>query len=396
MSRSAGFIFSFVVMLGLYAGIHYYFWNRLVRATSLPGPWPATLSTLLVGLAISVPIAFLVARFLNLPGADALMWPAFAWTGMSLFLLLGLLSIDAVHILVAGGFKLAGSEVLVDPERRLWFSRLLAGGAAASSAVLGGYSIQRALAGPKLKTQELALPRWPRSLDGLRIAQLSDLHIGRTIGRSYVEDVVRRTNALEPDLIVITGDLVDGTPENLDHAAAPIGELRARLGVFFVTGNHDHYSGVEPWIAWLRQRGITVLRNQHVTLGEGEAAFDLAGVDDRYFSSDLDRALAGRDTRKPVVLLSHQPQEFSAAVAQGVDLQLSGHTHGGQIFPFTLFAGWIFRWVAGPYRVRDSQLYVSRGSGYVGPPMRLGAPSEIAELTLRSTDADSTAVPAMS
>jgi len=260
----------------------------------------------------------------------------------------------------------------------------VAGGATVIAAGLSGYAIHSAVAGPGLRRLKVALARLPQALHGFKIVQLSDLHVGRTIGRAYVEEVVRQVQEQEPDLIAITGDLFDGSPAQLAEAVAPIAELTAPHGVFFVTGNHDHYSGVEPWLAWLRRRGVRVLRNERVQIGTEAASFDLAGVDDSYFSADVARALEGQDPRRELVLLAHQPQEVKNAVEHRVGLQLSGHTHGGQIFPFTLFAKRLFHWVAGLYQIGETQLYVSRGTGYVGPPMRLGAPSEITCIELQA------------
>lgn len=388
MSRSAGFIIWFGVAFAIYAGAHYYTWARLIRAAALPAPWHLTLSVLIVALSISVPLAFLLMRLMGWSGSGVLLWPAFGWLGLLLFLLLILVGVDVTRGIAMIAIKLTGSEALADPARRLFLSRTIAVGATALAAGLAGLSIYSAVAGPRLRRQRVTLARWPRALDGYTIAQLSDLHIGRTIGRSYVADVVRQINALSPDLIAITGDLVDGSPQRLGDAVAPVAELRARHGVFFVTGNHDHYSGVEPWLTWLRQRDIRVLRNERVRVGDGEDGFDLAGVDDSYFGADVERALADRDPQRAVVLLAHQPQEIRSAAKLGVGLQLSGHTHGGQIWPFTWFARGLFRFVAGLFRVGETQLYVSRGSGYVGPPMRLGAPSEITLIELRSPSAD--------
>ncbi|MCG8591894.1 MAG: metallophosphoesterase, partial [Proteobacteria bacterium] len=171
--------------------------------------------------------------------------------------------------------------------------------------------------------------------------------------------------------------------------------LRARLGVFFVTGNHDHYSGARAWATLAGELGMRVLRNEHVEIGSGADAFALAGVDDHRAGllpgdsggEDLDAALAGIRPELPVILLAHDPSTFKRAHARGIALQLSGHTHGGQIWPFRYLVRLAIPFVAGLYRRANAWLYVSRGTGFWGPPMRLGAPAEITELTLRSPDA---------
>jgi predicted MPP superfamily phosphohydrolase len=226
-----------------------------------------------------------------------------------------------------------------------------------------------------------------RALDGFRIVQISDIHIGPVLGRGFAAALTERVNALAPDLVAVTGDLVDGEVERLRDEVEPFAALRARHGVYFVTGNHDVYSGGEPWVARVRELGIRPLRNERVEIG-GAAGFDLAGVDDhrgdwvRGSSEDLGKALAGRDPARAVVLLAHDPGTFRRAATHDVDLQLSGHTHGGQIWPFNFIVRLAVPWVAGLHRTGASQLYVSRGSGFWGPPMRLFAPAEITEIVL--------------
>jgi predicted MPP superfamily phosphohydrolase len=227
--------------------------------------------------------------------------------------------------------------------------------------------------------------------DGFRIVQLSDIHIGPTIGADFLAEIVRQTNELAPDIVAITGDLVDGSVADLQKGVAPLRNLRARHGVFFVTGNHEYFSGAAAWVAELGQMGIRVLRNERVTIGEGDATLDLAGTDDptahRYpdegHGEDLAKALEDRDTSRPLVLLAHQPKTVTEAARQGVDLQLSGHTHGGQIWPFRYAVLLQQPVVAGLARFGETQIYVSRGTGYWGPPMRLAAPAEITEIVLR-------------
>ncbi|HET6923623.1 MAG TPA: metallophosphoesterase, partial [Anaeromyxobacteraceae bacterium] len=199
-----------------------------------------------------------------------------------------------------------------------------------------------------------------------------------------------------PDLVAITGDLVDGGVPELGAAVAELSRLRSRWGTFFVTGNHEYYSGVEPWLAELRRLGVTVLRNQRVSVGDrdpGGASLDLAGIDDWRsrglapgHGPDLARALAGRDPARSLVLLAHQPHGVPEATRAGVELQLSGHTHGGQIFPFSLLVGLAYRYVKGLYRHEEGgaagQVYVNRGTGYWGPPMRLLNAPEITRIVL--------------
>ena len=225
----------------------------------------------------------------------------------------------------------------------------------------------------------------PPALHGYAIAQISDIHVGPTIKRPFLDAIVDRVNKLGADAIAITGDLVDGSVQRLARHTQPLARLRAQDGVFFVTGNHEYYSGAEDWIAEVRRLGVTVLLNQHVLRRRGDASVMIAGVADysaHHFNpahkSDPQRAAAGAPGDVDVrVLLAHQPRSAPSAAAAGYDLQLSGHTHGGQFFPWNLFVPLQQPFVAGLNRVRDMWVYTSRGTGYWGPPKRFGAPSEI-------------------
>jgi predicted MPP superfamily phosphohydrolase len=388
-----GFLISFLIALALYVAIHYYLWTRLVRSTALPPPWPALLSVALVLLALSMPALFVSTRFFGM-SLGGVFWGALGWSAVAIFLLLFLSSADLART-AADLLGRLGSGPGPDPERRLFLSRLVAGGASGLSLGLVGFGMRSALAGPRVRPVRVSLARLPRALSGTTLVQLTDLHIGRGIHRAYVEDVVARANALEPDIVAITGDLADGTPAHLGDDVRPLGELRARHGVYFVTGNHDHYSGAEPWIDFIGELGIRTLRNEHVVIGDGDNNFVLAGVDDPAArmtgrtGPDVGRALAGVAPDREIVLLAHRPTEIYAATEHGVGLQLSGHTHGGQFWPFTWAAHLVFPYVAGLANHDGTQIYVSRGTGYVGPPVRIGAPAELTlvELTRDGTPA---------
>jgi predicted MPP superfamily phosphohydrolase len=240
------------------------------------------------------------------------------------------------------------------------------------------------------KSVEVPLARLSTRFDGLKIVQLSDVHIGPTLGASFMRAVVEQTNALGPDIVAITGDLVDGSVENLGEAVSELRHLRATHGVYFVTGNHEYYSGADPWCRFLEGLGIVVLRNERVSIGEGDEGFDLVGIDDfqagRFegHGPDLPRALAGRDASRELILLAHQPKAVHEAQEPGVGLQLSGHTHGGQIWPFNWLVKLAQPAVQGLSWFEKTALYVSSGTGYWGPPMRLGTKAEVTEIVLRS------------
>jgi predicted MPP superfamily phosphohydrolase len=367
-------------------GCHVYLAKRLVLDPGLVHPWRGLALGALCALGASLVLQPLAERRLGPARARLLAWPAALWMGFAFLLLIGLLVSD-LALWLAGGVAVAAEGL----------PGAGAGAGTRAAAVLvvallaGLAALRSGLAPPQLRRVELVLPRWPRSRDGYRIVQISDVHIGPLLGRGFASRIVERVNALSPDLVAVTGDLVDGKVDRLAGEVAPFAGLRGRDGVFFVTGNHDHYSGAADWARAVAALGIRVLRNQRVAIGEGEGAFDLVGVDDhrgdvlsREGGEDLDRALAGRDPARAAVLLAHDPSTFARACARGIDLQLSGHTHGGQIWPFGLFVRLAIPTVAGHYRKNGAQLYVSRGTGFWGPPMRLFAPAEITEIVLRS------------
>lgn len=243
---------------------------------------------------------------------------------------------------------------------------------------------------PRVVNIEVPLPGLPPALQGFTIAQISDVHIGPTIKRDFLRRIVEIVNSLGVDLVAVTGDLVDGSVEQLAVHVEPLAHLRARHGAYFVTGNHEYYSGAPAWIVELRRLGLHVLLNEHVVLNHRGAPLLVAGVTDysaHNFDpaqrSDPEAALAGAPTGlHPRVLLAHQPRSAAAAADAGFDLQLSGHTHGGQFWPWNLFVRLQQPFTAGLHRLGKLWVYTSRGSGYWGPPQRLGVPSEIARVRL--------------
>lgn len=391
MSRLAQTLVFFALAFGILGGVHYYIWARLVRDTRLPEPWRRVVTWALVGLGLSMPLMGVLGRRLPPEQLKWLAWPSFVWMGFLLLFFFLLVAADLVRLIAFLAGKARRDGRVVDPERRLAMGRLAGGAVAVATGGLGVLALRQGLGPVEVKEVTVPLQRLPRALDGLTIAQLTDVHVGPTIGRDFVEEIVEKTNALRPDIIAITGDLVDGSVERLRERVAPLGRLSARFGVYFVTGNHEYYSGADEWIAELRRLGIRVLRNERVTLGDGDALLELAGVDD--YSSrgyapghgpDLKRALAGRDPARPLILLAHQPRAIHEAAQRGVGLQLSGHTHGGQIWPWSYFVRLQQPYVRGLHQVGDTFLYVSCGTGYWGPPMRLGAPAEVTRIVLRA------------
>jgi len=375
-------------LLGVVFGLHRYLIERLVFDAGLEGALRTAAAGAIAALGVLL-VAFPAAeRALGAARVRWLAWPASLWMGFAFLLVVLLGATDLALWLAAGAAAAAGLEggaSLGGPGPGRALAVVIAGGA------LAGVALRSGLRPPPLRRVEVELRRWPRALDGLRIAQISDVHLGSLLGRRFAASLVERVNALDADLVAVTGDLVDGSVHHLAEDVAPLRELRARHGVFFVTGNHDYYSGADPWAAVARSLGMRVLRNERVAIEARGAVFDLAGVEDHHarlvsqtHAEDLPAALAGRDPSRPVILLAHDPSTFKQASRLGVDLQLSGHTHGGQIFPFGLLVRLVIPFVAGLYARGASLLYVSRGTGFWGPPMRLFAPAEITELVLRA------------
>ncbi|MFG2310658.1 metallophosphoesterase [Streptomyces sp. NPDC048566] len=288
----------------------------------------------------------------------------------------------------AGTAPTDGARPLASPSRRLFVSRVVGGAVAAAAVGTVAHGTYGVLRGPSVKRVTVPLAKLPRSAHGFRIAVVSDIHLGPVLGRGFARKVVDTINSTQPDLIAVVGDLVDGSVKDLGPAAAPLAGLRARHGAWFVTGNHEYFSGAEQWVREVRELGIHPLENARTEL----AGFDLAGVNDVQGESegqgpDFGRALGGRDPARACVLLAHQPVQIHDAVRHGVDLQLSGHTHGGQLWPGSLVAAAANPTVAGLERYGDTQLYVSRGAGAWGPPTRVGAPSDITVVELASRQA---------
>jgi predicted MPP superfamily phosphohydrolase len=247
------------------------------------------------------------------------------------------------------------------------------------------------IVGPRVYAVDVPLPTTMRHLDGFKIAQISDLHVGPTISRLFVEKVVRRTNDLGADIIALTGDLIDGKPEVLRESCRPLASLKSRHGVFVVLGNHEFYWRAATWVAEYESMGFKPLNNVHQVIDYNEGRIAIAGVPDRAstgmaegFIYDPEQAAQGIPLAAYKILLAHQPKSSREAQKFGFDLMLSGHTHGGQFFPFTLLVRLAERFVRGLYRSGNLWIYVNRGTGYWGPPIRFLVPPEITLITLKA------------
>ncbi|MFJ1644449.1 metallophosphoesterase [Streptomyces sp. NPDC088258] len=435
-----------LVAVALVAAAHWYLWLRLVRDTTVPGGVARGAGTV---AAVILPLLAVGAAVSGRVGTpfwlqQALAWPGFLWLAMLLYLLLALLVGEALRPLLrrlpalrrdgeakrsmgavpqasqasqvpqpapepvavppapegaepsaapepsaaTGSTAASAPAATTAPSRRLFVSRVVGGAAAAAALATVGNGMYGVMRGPRVKRITVPLAKLPRAAHGVRIAVVSDIHLGPILGRAHTQRIVDTINATRPDVIAVVGDLVDGTVENLGPAAEPLAGLESRYGAFFVTGNHEYFSGAAEWVDHVRELGVRPLENERVEI----AGFDLAGVNDIAGESegsgpDFAKALGGRDPARASVLLAHQPVVIHDAVRHGVDLQLSGHTHGGQLWPGSLVAELANPTVAGLERYEDTQLYVSRGAGAWGPPVRVGAPSDITVVELASRQA---------
>ncbi|MFD2766334.1 metallophosphoesterase [Micromonospora eburnea] len=426
MTAFVGFV---VLVTGL---VHLYLWKRLVRDTTRPGRWRRIGGFAALLLAVLVPVTMAGAH----AGAFWMAWPGYLWLALMFYLLVVLLVLEvpmAIAKLVSGrrarsaepttaapepalvgvGDSACTTETTAehpteppvehpaepsaaapadhDPSRRLLLARGTAIFAGLTAAGVTGYGIRNAMGPPQLDRVRIPLAKLPRSMDGLRIATVSDIHLGPLRGRSHTERIVAMINRLDADLVAVVGDLVDGSVAELGEAAAPLRGLRSRYGSFFVTGNHEYYSGVEEWVREVDRLGLRVLQNERQEIHARGGVLDLAGVNDVSATgtglaapADYAAALGDRDPSRPVVLLAHQPVAVHEAAKFGVDLQLSGHTHGGQMAPFNLLVGLQQPVVSGLGEVDGTKVYVTNGAGFWGPPVRVGAPPQVTLVELRA------------
>lgn len=372
--------FAVIVSVSLIVLHAYIGWQLLPDLPLNRAGWGAGIA-LLVVLAGLIPLGVLSHFFIARQTlADRLTWVGSLAMGLfsSLFVLTFLRQI------VLGLLSLIP---MVDPNAAVLEISAIAVLGLALIVTLAGFVNARRL--PRVVEVDVPIAGLPPALAGFTIVQLSDIHVGATIKRNYVQAVVDRVNGLNADVVAITGDLVDGSVPQLADDIQPLATLLARHGVFVVTGNHEYYSGASAWVEQFGRIGLRCLMNEHVVLAHNDAVLVLAGVTDysaHQFDpaqrSDPQLALVGAPAGVPRVLLAHQPRSAAAASAAGFDLQLSGHTHGGQFWPWNLFVPLQQPYTAGLHRLDRLWIYISRGTGYWGPPKRFGAPSEITRIRL--------------
>ena len=375
-----------LALFGLSAALHAYVALRLIPDLAAFPAAGFLLAAVLLASTLLIPMGLMARRIARPPLADRLGWAGLLCMGLfSTLMVLTLLRDAALGLLWAVDFLAPGGLALAWGRTVSAQAVPLLGGL---SALLGFLNARRTAAVVRV---DVPIPGLPPAWQGFTVAQISDVHVGPTIRQRYVRRIVDRVNTLQADVVAITGDLVDGRVNELAAQVAPLADLRSRHGTFFVTGNHEYYSGAPAWIDELRRLGLTVLLNEHVVIAASDAGrpLVLAGVTDfsaGHFDpahrSDPVRALAGAPPDAVRLLLAHQPRSAAAAADAGFDLQLSGHTHGGQFYPWNLFVRFQQPFTAGLHRWGTLWVYTSRGTGYWGPPNRFGSPSEITCLRL--------------
>ncbi|MBO1113295.1 metallophosphoesterase [Bordetella petrii] len=371
-------------LIAIVAAAHVYVGLRLIPDLSLSGgrQWAGVAA--LVLSCILMPVSLVIRPFAARPWAD--------WVAGAGLVLMGLFSSLFVltllrDVALAAALSISALASAALPVPALKTASAFAVLALALAATLAGAFNARRLA--RVVRVDVPIAGLPAALHGFTIAQISDIHVGPTIKQGYVAHIVQAVNALRPDLIAVTGDVVDGPVAQLAPHTRPLGQLAARHGAYLVTGNHEYYSGAGQWVAEFRRIGLRVLMNEHAVLDHGDAQLVVAGVTD-YSAGAFDpaqasnpaAALAGAPAGAISLLLAHQPRSAAAAAPAGYRLQLSGHTHGGQFLPWNFFVRFQQPFTAGLHRFQDMWVYTSRGTGYWGPPLRLGAPSEITLLRL--------------
>ena len=403
------FAFWIFVMLGVLAGGYGYVGWRLIAPAHLHQPWNALAwSVLLLLVLLPAVEMYLTINRINEPWRDSLEWVVYLSLGF-FSLIVSLLALRDVTWVIASGVQKAGAVLaalrgdpvqasdLTDPGRRQALVQSMNIGLLAVAGALTGYGFYEARRRPAIVEVSVPIDNLPESLHGFRIVQITDIHAGLTVTRPFVETIVGMVNDLHADIIAFTGDLVDGTVEHLRDHVAPMANLSARYGRYFITGNHEYYSGVGPWVEEAKRLGFDVLLNEHRVIRRGDGVLLLAGVTDSSaggfvpaHASDPHKAIAGSPPADVRILLAHQPRSLYEAVTAGYDVQISGHTHGGQFFPWNYLAAVGQPYIKGLHKHGKMWIYVSKGTGYWGPPVRLGARSEITVMTLKTNPGVST------
>jgi len=393
----------FLIFFAISTLLATYITLRLFSRAEFRRIWKIAIAFGIVG-TLFLPVILIILRRAGFDNRliDVLVWSGYLGVGFLSFVFTYLVIRDLLW-LPAGAFnkikarisksaqKKAVSNPIENPSRRGFLVNSMNYGIMAVAAGSTGYGIAEAKQTPEVKEVPVTITDLPEDFEAFRIVQITDLHISPTFRRSCVEEIVEVVNTLNADIVALTGDLVDGTVEQLAYDVAPLGKIKSTMGNYFVTGNHEYYSGVIEWIEEVRRLGFSVLINEHRIITSGKRKMLLAGVTDYRegrmlpeHRSDPHKALKAAPVADIKILLAHQPKNIFDASRAGYDLQICGHTHGGQFFPWNLLVGFTQPYVSGLHKHENTQIYVSRGTGYWGPPMRVGSPSEITLIKLVS------------
>lgn len=380
----ARFLIFFGVLTSLVLLVHSYLGWRFIHGAGLTGG-PRIVAWIGVAcFALLLPLAFSARFWLKPPYVDVASWVGYVAMGLFSFVFTITVARDVIWLLMS-----AASTLPPDGTRRAALLHLTNLSVLGASVGLTAFGVVAARRRAAIVTVDVPIVGLPVGLAGFTIAQITDVHVGPTIKRSYIEAIVEGVNSIEADIVAVTGDVVDGNVGELGEHIAPFARLKAKQGVYFCTGNHEYYSGAEQWIDELTRLGLRVLQNEHVVLEHGGHKVVVAGVHDftaaqvlPAHKSDPQAAVAGAPDDAIRILLAHQPRSCTQTDGCGIHLQLSGHTHGGQFLPWNFFVRLQQPFTAGLDRFKDMWVYTSRGTGYWGPPVRVGAPSEITRLRL--------------
>ncbi len=373
----------FIVIVLVWAAAHIYVVRRIL------GPWEPS-ARIRKAIQVGFFLHFFVAPTIMFSGRAFRSAGALEPLKFGGFILMGAFAVLFTFFAIRDLLFFIGAKTVFrshDPERRKFFERTSNGALATLATGLTAWGVNEALRVPRLEEVDVPIEGLPAALEGYKIAQLSDIHVGPTIKRAELAAMVEVANSADADMIAITGDMIDGHVSSLAIDVEPFQDLRSRDGVYYCTGNHEHYWNADEWIEKTRELGMIPLVNEHRIVERGGAKVLVAGVLDystrnQPGGSDPAGAIADAPAHDVSILLAHQPKSIHAAAEAGYTLQLSGHTHGGQFFPFSLVVGFVHPFSEGLGKQDNTHIYVNRGTGYWGPPLRTGVPSEITLLRL--------------
>jgi len=383
MGGITGLIIFLTIVLGVYFGGNFYIYKRAVQALSFAGAFLFLFRIFLFALILAFPIGRLMDRFYRCEASYYITMMGSFWLGAMLYFFLTLVFIDLLrafnHYFNLFPQFISYNTIMTGRILSICVFVLV------SITLILGYGSAR---NAKITQIDIPLERLSLRHNALNIIQISDVHLGTIVNKGRLIEIVDKINATDPDLVLITGDLVDENVAKLEDMVKPLSRIKSRLGVFAVTGNHEFYAGVDEAVRFMEQAGVCVLRNRYLTI---DSILNLVGVDDitgqrqlRTKNPPLEAIMTGMDKSLPTLLMSHTPVNLEKAEAAGIDLQLSGHTHKGQLFPLNFITELAYTVGSGYARMGEMQIYVSNGAGTWGPPVRVGAPPEIVQIRLKT------------